>query len=217
MPDAFTGFPVAALDFYDDLEADNTRSFWTAHRAVYDACVRAPMVALCAELEPEFGAATVFRPHRDVRFAKDKSPFKTHQGAYVETRGAGCYVQLSASGLQIGSGMYVMAPDQLARFRTAVDDDRRGEALLDAVAEASAAGHALHGDVMKTRPRGVPEDHPRLELLRHRSLSTWLDVGAPDWLHTAAVRDRVAQAWREAASLRGWLAEHVGPSDRPRR
>ena len=56
----FTGFPVAGLDFYDDLEMDNTRSFWTAHKQVYDEAVRAPMVALCAALEAEFGPAKVF-------------------------------------------------------------------------------------------------------------------------------------------------------------
>ena len=77
----FRGFPVEALDFYDDLEMDNTKSFWTAHKDVYDTAVKAPMTALVAALEPEFGRAKVFRPYRDVRFAKDKTPFKTHQGA----------------------------------------------------------------------------------------------------------------------------------------
>ena len=62
---AFTGFPVAALDFYDDLEMDNTKSFWDKHKAVYDEGVKAPMTALLAKLEPEFGAGKIFRPYRD--------------------------------------------------------------------------------------------------------------------------------------------------------
>jgi uncharacterized protein (DUF2461 family) len=70
---SFTGFPVAALDFYDDLEVDNTKSFWESHKHVYKESVEAPMKALMAELEPEFGTAKVFRPYRDVRFAKEKS------------------------------------------------------------------------------------------------------------------------------------------------
>ena len=81
----FTGFPVAALDFYDDLEMDNTKSFWEKHKAVYDEGVKAPMVALLAGLAPEFApdgqGGKIFRPYRDVRFAKDKTPYKTHQGA----------------------------------------------------------------------------------------------------------------------------------------
>lgn len=69
----FQGFPEAALDFYDDLEMDNTKSFWEAHKAIYTESVKAPMTALTEALAPEFGAAKVFRPFRDVRFAKDKS------------------------------------------------------------------------------------------------------------------------------------------------
>ena len=69
----FEGFPVSALDFYDDLEVDNTKSFWDANKKVYDEQVRAPMVALTDALAQEFGDAKVFRPYRDVRFAKEKS------------------------------------------------------------------------------------------------------------------------------------------------
>lgn len=67
----FTGFPEAALDFYDDLEMDNTKSYWEAHKAMYAESVKAPMVALTDDLEKDFGKAKVFRPYRDVRFAKD--------------------------------------------------------------------------------------------------------------------------------------------------
>ena len=79
----FEGFPVAALDFYDDLEMDNTKSFWTAHKDTYDTAVKAPMAALTAALEPEFGPAKVFRPYRDVRFSADKRAYKDRQGAFV--------------------------------------------------------------------------------------------------------------------------------------
>ena len=96
---AFDGFPSAALDFYDDLEIDNTKSFWEAHKAVYAAAVKAPMVALTEALAPEFGAAKIFRPYRDVRFAKDKTPYKTHQGAYVAAAPAtGWYVEVERAG-----------------------------------------------------------------------------------------------------------------------
>jgi len=81
----FNGFPAEALDFYDDLEMDNSKTFWAAHKDTYETAVKAPMLALTAALEDEFGPAKVFRPYRDVRFAKDKSPYKTNQGAYVPT------------------------------------------------------------------------------------------------------------------------------------
>src|SRR4051794_8223772 len=126
---SFTGFPAAALDFYDDLEIDNTKTYWTAHKHVYEESVRAPMAALLAELEEEFGAAKLFRPYRDVRFAKDKTPYKTHQGAYIAVAPAtGWYVQVSAPGVRVGAGFYDATTERLARLRTAIDEDRRGEA-----------------------------------------------------------------------------------------
>ena len=73
----FEGFPVAASEFYQQLTVHNTREFWTAHRDVYDTAVRRPMLALTQELSAEFGQFKVFRPNRDVRFSKDKSPYKT--------------------------------------------------------------------------------------------------------------------------------------------
>src|ERR1051325_11884594 len=74
---AFRGWPAEALEFYEGLEADNSKTYWTAHKTVYDEKVHAPMLALLAELEPEFGAGKIFRPYRDVRFSADKSPYKT--------------------------------------------------------------------------------------------------------------------------------------------
>ncbi len=69
----FNGIPVAALDFYEDLETDNSKAFWTAHKQVYDEMVKAPLEALSAALAPEFGTPKFFRPYRDIRFAKVKS------------------------------------------------------------------------------------------------------------------------------------------------
>lgn len=160
----FTGFPVAALDFYEDLEADNSKPFWAAHKAVYDDCVRGPMLALLAELEPEFGAGKAFRPHRDVRFSTDKSPYKTHQGGFVQTGpGVGFYVQIDAAGLRVAGGFYRGSSDQVAAYRAAVDDSRRGPRLEPLVRRLHRAGYEIGGERLKTRPRGVAEDHPRLD------------------------------------------------------
>ena len=112
----FTGFPKEALDFYDDLELDNTKSYWTAHRDVYETCVKAPMIELTGALEEEFGPAKVYRPYRDVRFSKDKTPYKDHQGAYVaSSTGSGWYVQISAAGVFVAVGYYDPAPGDARR------------------------------------------------------------------------------------------------------
>lgn len=202
----FTGFPVAALDFYEDLEADNSKPFWAAHKAVYDDCVRGPMLALLAEFEPEFGAGKAFRPHRDVRFSTDKSPYKTHQGGFVQTGpGVGFYVQIDAAGLRVAGGFYRGSSDQVAAYRAAVDDSRRGPRLEPLVRRLHRAGYEIGGERLKTRPRGVAEDHPRLDLLRHKSLTAARAHPSPEWIDTPRTLDEVRSAWRDVRPLVEWL------------
>jgi uncharacterized protein (TIGR02453 family) len=205
----FEGFGEDAVEFYDGLLADNSKAYWTDRKAVYEEHVRAPMQALLADLEPEFGRGKIFRPYRDVRFARDKSPYKTACGA---TAGP-FYVQVSAEGLMAAGGYYQMTSDQVARFRAAVDDERRGEDLGAALAALESAGLTVAGERLKSRPRGVDPDHPRLELLRHRSLYAWRCWPPDDALHEPAARERVAATWRALRPLVQWLTDHVGAGD----
>jgi uncharacterized protein (TIGR02453 family) len=203
----FKGWPAEALEFYEGLEADNSRSYWAANKAVYDRDVREPMVQLLSELETEFGAGKIFRPHRDVRFSADKSPYKTAIGATLERGG---YVQLSADGLAAGSGMYVMDAEHLARYRNAVDDDRSGAELAHVVAELTSHGIEVTGHGrLKTAPRGYPRDHPRVDLLRHKGLVAWKQWPVAAWLGTASAKERVVQFLRTAQPLNSWLDQHV--------
>jgi uncharacterized protein (TIGR02453 family) len=205
----FTGFPAAALDFYDDLEMDNTKSWWTAHKDVYETSVRAPMAALLAELEEEFGTAKLFRPYRDVRFAKDKTPYKTHQGAYIAVApSTGWYVQVSAPGVRVGAGFYDATSDRLARIRTAIDEDRRGKQLEKLLDKLTSAGWSVGGDKLKTTPRGYDADHPRIDLLRHKSLSVGKSYGFEPVIHTAELADRIRSDWRTTKPLIEWLTDN---------
>jgi len=207
---AFRGWPAEALDFYEGLEADNSKTYWTEHKATYDDKVRAPMEALLAELEPEFGPGRIFRPYRDVRFSADKSPYKTTIAATLERGG---YIQLSARGLAAGRGEYMMAPDQLKRYREAVDDDRRGEQLRAIVAEAGQLGIEITGhEQLKSMPRGYAKDHPRSDLLRYKGLVAWQQWPVAAWLGTAKAKPKVVAFLRNCGPLSDWLARHVGPS-----
>ena len=207
---AFTGFPTAALDFYDDLEMDNTKSFWTAHKEVYDTAVAAPMKALVAGLEDEFGAAKVFRPYRDVRFAKDKTPYKTHQGAFVANGpSTGWYVQVAAPGVRVGVGFYEASSGRLANIREAIDDERRGTELEKILADLQGEGWALGGDKLKTSPRGYDAEHPRIELLRHKSMTLGKNYGFEPVIHTPELLDRVRDDWRAASPFVEWVADNA--------
>jgi uncharacterized protein (TIGR02453 family) len=211
---AFGGWPEEAMDFYEGLEADNSRSYWLAHKHVYDGCVYAPMAELLAELEPEHGESRIYRPYRDLRFSKNKEPYKTAIGAHV---GEG-YVQLSAAGLAAGNGMYQMAPDQLDRYRQAVVADASGTALEQLAAGLASQDIDVSGrDSLKTAPRGYPADHPRIGLLRYKGLVAWKQWPVEPWLGTPAAKKYVAEFLVATRPLGDWLARHVGPSDQPER
>jgi uncharacterized protein (TIGR02453 family) len=207
----FSGWPAEAIEFYEGLAADNSKSYWLAHKAVYEELVRQPMAELLAELEPEFGEGKIFRPYNDVRFHKDKSLYKTAIGA---TLAGGGYVQFSAGGLSAGRGMHHPDPGQLDRFRRAIDADSSGGKLAAIVAEARQAGLdiAAH-ETLKTSPKGYPRDHPRAGLLRYKGLIAWQEWPAGAWLGTPEPKRRIVDFLHAAQPLVDWLDIHVGPAD----
>ena len=209
---AFKGWPPSALDFYEGLEADNSKAYWSDHKDVYERDVKAPMEALLAELTGEFGETRLFRPYRDIRFSKDKSPYKTAIAAGVGQH----YIQLSADGLMAGGGLYHMDPGQLERYRDAVVADATGKALAALIDKLRQSGLDVHGsDALKTAPKGYPRDHPRIELLRYKGLvvmKAWPPAG---WLATAGAKKRVVDLFHAATPLLKWLNARVGPPDEP--
>ena len=152
---------------------------------------------------------------RDIRFSADKSPYKTFIAARV---GASGYVQLNARALGVGAGLWEAAPDQIERYRRAVDDPLSGEALERIVARVRGAGNDVlsHG-ALKTAPKGFPKDHPRIGLLRLKGLAAWREWPAGPWLGTPEPTQRLARFFADTVPLVDWLDEHVGPSAMPGR
>ncbi len=214
---AFAGFPVEAFDFYARLELDNSRAFWLANKQVYDDAVKRTVAELSALVEPRYGALHLFRPYRDVRFSKDKTPYKTAAGAVTESEGGSAYyVQISSEGLFVGCGMYVMASDQLDRWRTALDDRRRGGVIEREVEQLRQAGYEIGAmESLKTAPRGYPKDHPRIELLRMKGLTMGKSFPLAKWMHSAKATDRILEVWAAAKPMNNWLERNVGPSTLP--
>jgi uncharacterized protein (TIGR02453 family) len=214
---SFRGWPPAAFDFYERLELDNSRAFWQANKAIYDEAVAAPFRELSDEVAKRYGPLRVFRPYRDVRFAKDKTPYKTAAAAVTESaQGATFYVSLSATGLFAGSGMYHLAPDQLDRWRLAVDHDRRGPAIAKVVATLRADGYDIGSmESLKSAPRGFAKDHARIDLLRMKGLTVGRAFPLARWVHTAAAADRITAVWAAAMPMNRWLGRNVGPSTLP--
>jgi uncharacterized protein (TIGR02453 family) len=221
----FEGFGPEVHEWFTGLEADNSKEYFTAHRAFFEESVRGQMEALLTELSAKFGGEVkVFRQNRDIRFSRDKSPYKTNTYGVLfgtEIAARGLYASISAHGLVAGSGYHMMERDQLDRYREQVADEKHGPELAKRVAKAEKGGLELWGESLATAPRGYATDHARIELLRRKSLTlgATLDsahgVSRPDGLRF------VTKTWRAAAPVTGWLDEHVGasaaPSDRGRR
>jgi uncharacterized protein (TIGR02453 family) len=206
----FEGIPAAAVEFYAGLEAENTKVWWTAHKSDYELFVRGPMEALAAALASEFGEGKLFRPYRDVRFSRDKTPYKTQQGLLVARPcGAGFYARVDSTGLGVGGGFLAHGPGQTAGFRSGVEAD--GGALASIVAGLERAGFTVGGETLVTAPRGYRADHPHLPLLRHKEIIVMADLGTPDWLDTPAAAEQVASWWRRLGPFVDWLDAHVPP------
>lgn len=221
-PPTFDGFPPATFGWLDGLAADNSRQYFALHRQTYDHVVRGALEAMLEELADEFGGRVkLFRQHRDVRFSADKSPYKTRAYGVILDRPAShaaLYAELSPGGLFAGTGYHMLAADQLSRFREAVADEAAGPELERSIAGANEEGVEIFGEALKTSPRGYSRVHPRVQLLRHRSLVAGrrLDPG-PDGIGRDAALRHTRGTWSACAPINAWLDTNVAASELPPR
>ena len=202
----FKGFPREAFRFFSDLARNNNRDWFQPRKEVYESTCQEPLKALTVALDPPFGADRVSRIYRDIRFSKDKSPYKTH----VSARVPGCVLWLSAEGLYVGTGLYMPDPPTLRRLREAIDRDVSGKALADLIKTLRKKGYAVDThEKVESVPRGYAADHPRLDLLRMKDIHAGRTLG-PTELATAAAVTKVRKVCDDVAPLREWLMKHVG-------
>jgi uncharacterized protein (TIGR02453 family) len=211
----FRGFGPAATDWFVALASDNSRAYWAATKHIWQSDVRDPLEALLAELAEEAGGRVkLFRPHRDLRFARDAGPLKANAGGLVlgaAGSAASRYLEVSAEGFYAGTGIYRLERDQLARYRAAAAD-RAGDALAQALDAARRGGMEVGGEVLRGAPQGYPRDHPRIELLRRKGVYLGASLPPGDGLETRAPLELALRAWREAGPVVAWLDAHVGAS-----
>ncbi|WP_261625018.1 DUF2461 domain-containing protein [Nesterenkonia marinintestina] len=168
----FQGFPPELFTFFEGLSEDNSKDYWNANKTIWQEQVREPMLTLLNELAAEFETMRMFRPNRDLRFSKDKSPYKLWTGATSEARavgGIGYYLEVSAAGMVIGYGAMAMARDQCQRFRGAIDEETSGREFEKLRAELTRRELPITSGIespLKRTPSGYPSLHPRAELLR---------------------------------------------------
>jgi uncharacterized protein (TIGR02453 family) len=212
MTETFSGFPREAFAFWRDLETHNNREWFQAHQEMYEQTCREPLKLLMNALPPRYGRTSkISRINRDMRFVRDRSPYKTYIAAGI----GGHYIALSKEGLYVGAGLYKPQPAALARFRAAVADAHSGPALATLVRSLKGKGYDVDThDRVASAPRGYAADHPRIDLLRMKDIHAGKRFAPAPWLSTAKALDRITRAMDDTQPLIDWIRRHVGTRGR---
>jgi uncharacterized protein (TIGR02453 family) len=231
---AFAGFPPEGLAFLDGIARDNTRAWFDANRATYEAALLAPakafVVALGEELHARVSPAiraeprvngSILRINRDTRFNADKRPYKDHldfwlwEGEGPSRERPGFFVRLRSATVTVGVGMHRFERPALEAYRAAVAEERSGRELEDALVRATdLPGVAVGGgDAYKRVPRGLAADHPRADLLRHGALYVSGDWDLPAEVSSASFAPWVAERLEHMAPVERWLTKTLGAED----
>jgi len=203
--DGFTGFPREATEFFRELARNNNREWFQAHKETYERACREPLKALVAELDP-LGATHISRINRDMRFARDGAPYRTHLAAGVRRN----YINLSAEGLYVGTGMYRPESPVLQKFRAAIDADKSGRELTKIVSTLRKKGYSVGThEAVGSAPRGYSADHPRIELLRMKDVHAGRMIEPGPVLSTRKALAAVKKVMSDVEPLGEWLRRYV--------
>lgn len=222
----FAGFPKEALAFLRSLKRNNTRAWFERHKTDYEQFVKLPMQSLISDLQgpfrtiaPEFDVSpkrSIFRIYRDVRFSKDKRPYKTNVAAHFVLRGkpkgvsgSGYYLHIEPGEVYIGAGIYMPEGDQLKKIRRAIAD--RSEEFLEIITDRGfrKTFGALEGDTLVRVPAGYAPDHPMAQYLKHKHFFVGRSWPEGQCLRARFVND-VAKTFEKATPLVRFLNQVIG-------
>jgi uncharacterized protein (TIGR02453 family) len=220
----FSGFPAEALQFLANLAANNNKPWFDEYKPDYEKYVLAPardfVLALGAELQvlsPGVGAdprvnKSIFRIYRDVRFSKDKTPYKTNLALWFPAieggekfNKPGYYFSLEADSLMLGVGIYGFAKPMLKAYRDAVVDPELGPELAKIAAQTLAKGYGIGEKTYKRTPRGYDPDHEYADLLLYSGLTGGFQTEIPAELHSGELVDYCFEKYVDLAPLVHWI------------
>ena len=228
-PPPFEGFPREGLEFLADLERENTRDFFQANRELYTESVATPAKAFVADLllalrenvsegiegDPRVGKS-LFRINRDLRFSKDKTPYKPRIDCVFweggePRRSPSLFIRVRAGYVALGAGLMHPEPAKLKAFRDAVAAEESGVQLSAILVHLTdAAPSVTIPEATRVRvPRGYPADHPREALLRLDGIHASIQADHPTTIHEAAFVDWCAERYRPFAPLHHWLVTAI--------
>jgi uncharacterized protein (TIGR02453 family) len=222
---AFEGFPKQAFQFFRDIGANNNREWFQANKQDYIDTVQTPAVSFLVAMGEQLksispgitydtrtnGAGSLMRIYRDIRFSKDKSPYKTHIGMNLwegptKKETPGYHFWMDQKGGAVYGGFHAFPKPFIAAYREAVAADASGEKLAQAVGKiGSSEGFEIRGEQLKRVPPGYEQDHPRGDLLRYKGLFARGPTLTPNLLQSAEAVDICFEHARVLAPLHKWF------------
>jgi Conserved hypothetical protein (DUF2461) len=203
----FTGWPEEAFDLLLQLEGDPPRSLRESLRRDRHRLVRQPMIELLsdvADADPTYEDFSVWG------FGKTGWGWKQQSSAVRIERGIELSVRFDLDGLSVFGNGWFVDPRMVQHYRRAVADDGTGPELTTILGELAGQGFSVSGQTLQRGPRGYPRDHPRADLLRHRSLALHRPLGAGAWIHSGEAVDHVLAGFAQLRPLMEWLSDNVG-------
>ena len=221
----FQGFPRSGLEFLRKLKKNNNRQWFAGHKQRYEEDVRFPMQCLIASLaqqlvddipDMEFNPKkSIFRIYRDVRFSKNKSPYKTNIAASFDMRGSrsptetpGLYLGIEPGEIFIGGGLYMPTGEQLKSIRKSIAEDPEQFFSVVGTSGFRKRFGALQGEKLQKAPLGYPRDHPMIEYLRYRQFYAGVELEEARCFNSRFLRT-VASVFIDTMPLVRWLANAV--------
>ncbi|MBM2840161.1 MAG: hypothetical protein HW412_689 [Bacteroidetes bacterium] len=220
----FEGFPKQGINFLKKLKKNNNRPWFQKHKDVYDESVKFSMQCLIASLSEKMGdivpevefnpKRSIFRIYRDVRFSKNKAPYKTNIAAAFNWRGIkgpvespGFYLHIAPGEVFIGGGVYMPSSDQLKAFRKSMVD--RPEEFLSVVMDRRFRKEfkTIQGEKLAKAPLGYPKDHPMIEHLKHKQFFVGKEYGDVSMCLSPKFLGVVVEVFKNTTPLVRWLAK----------
>jgi len=227
MSEQFKGFSKQSLKFFSDLQKSNNKDWFSENRDVFDSEILLRAKAFVADMgnrlkkiTPDIVAdprtdKSIFRIHRDVRFSKEKIPYKTHLGIYFwegaakKLENPGFYFQFDKDTVFIGVGMHIFPKEMMAAYRNAVIDPKKGEKLVKIIKDISkkSSEYILGWKKYKQTPRGYDKNHLNADYLLYGGMGFHYKSGIPDEFYSNKLIDYTYKIIKDMSPIHLWLRD----------
>lgn len=227
MSSEFTGFGPKTRKFLRDLGSHNEKKWFDAHRGEYERFYLEPAKAFVTAVGPKIERfapeivweprvnGSIFRINRDIRFSKDKTPYKDHIDVWFwegdrKTALSGFYLRIRPGTVHLGAGSHGFSKEALSRYRSRLRDQGAARALASLIKRFERAGYSVRGKTYKQAPRGFAGRGVAVDLVLYGGLSVGVERRSPPELASAKFASYCAKEWKKLAPLHRWLMENVG-------